>query len=167
MYDKCKEICRDNHWTIRSRSFYSNIFYKQFNLRFKPPHNDVCTRCSGLNAKIKHLDGEDSYAKKKDDKGKMNDDPTLQVFNLDLQQYLPTPLLAYDVFYKRLLWTYNLTIHDSGTEDPHNFMWPECIAGRGSNQIASCVYRYIKFAKIKPISFFIRIPVAEWIGTLM
>lgn len=48
------------------------------------------------------------------------------------------------MFYLRQLATYNLTIHNCSSGDSTHFMWPECTAGRGANEIASCIYSHLK-----------------------
>ncbi|CAH1110065.1 unnamed protein product, partial [Psylliodes chrysocephalus] len=49
--------------------------------------------------------------------------------------------VVYIVYYKRVLSVYNLTVRDcSTTESSVCYMWYEVIGGRGSDQIASCLY---------------------------
>lgn len=70
-----------------------------------------------------------------------------EIFSIcfDLQQALPTPKLSCGpAFYKRKLWTYNLCIHDNGNNKSFMYVWPETIAGRGSNEIASCLLHFFK-----------------------
>ena len=75
---------------------------------------------------------------------KANNDK-LRAFTFDLQQSLRTPALSVNVaFYKRPLWTFNLTFHELATNQATCYMWDECTAGRGANQIASCIYNFIQ-----------------------
>ena len=62
----------------------------------------------------------------------------------DLQQVLPCPHGQISVyFYKRKLSCYNLSIYDLATNHAKCFMWHEGIAGRGANEVNSCVFKYL------------------------
>jgi hypothetical protein len=47
-------------------------------------------------------------------------------------------------FYMRKLSVYNFTIFDMGMKKAICYMWDETTARRGSNEVASCLYDYIK-----------------------
>lgn len=61
------------------------------------------------------------------------------------QQSLPTPKLSMNVvFYKRQTWIYNLGILNCSTGKAVMYMWPECVASRGSMEIVSCLAKHLK-----------------------
>ena len=47
-------------------------------------------------------------------------------------------------YYHRKLSVYNLTVYDLGTGDGSCYVWPEVVAQRGANEIASCLMDYIQ-----------------------
>lgn len=143
------------------KTIYKKIF-SSLNLSFKPPKVDTCTTCDKLNAQIKYetsseikaalvnkldkhqTDAQNAYEEKSKDKNMSLDDDSLLVLTFDLQQCLPTPLLSSgSAFYKRSLWTFNLTIHNCKTKQATCYMWHEATGKRGGNNIASCLYDYI------------------------
>ena len=76
----------------------------------------------------------------------------------DLEEVLATPKLNAAIwYYKRKLCTYNLSWYEFGTKTATCNVWHECQAGRGSNEIASCVYRALRDAAdrdIKTVALF-------------
>ncbi len=114
------------------------------------PKTDTCKTCDTLKvqieieedeAKLDQLKGEKelhlcmtehSYQQLKEDSALAKSNPDVLTITFDLQQSLPTPVLSTNiVFYKRQLWTYNLGIHNCGTETGHMYIWHEGIASRG------------------------------------
>lgn len=144
-----------------SLSKFCGIF-KTLNLKFKKPKIDTCHKCDVLKAKIEvssedersalmqeqsdhHKEVDVAYESKKNDKEKADSNTSLKVFCFDLQQCLPTPFLRTSVaFYKRPLWTFNLTVHDCTNNQPVCYMWHEALAKRGGNEIASCVFSHLR-----------------------
>lgn len=143
-----------------SLTIYSKCFH-DLNLSFKKPKVDTCHKCDTLKKAIEvakdddkqtlikeqeihHAAAEAAYQSKSADKEKAKQDKTKRAFAFDLQQCLPTPYLTTSVsFYKRQLWTFNLTIHDLATNQAACYLWNESISGRGGNEIASCLYKHI------------------------
>lgn len=65
-------------------------------------------------------------------------------FTFDWQKTLPTPYLTCSkVYYLRQLWTYNFGVHNLASGTGTMFMWSENEASRGSQEILSCLYRFI------------------------
>ena len=143
-----------------SKTIFKKVF-DTMNLSFKKPSVDTCSKCDSINMKLKYTSGEQAtnltktlqehqeafkaaYEEKKKDKQLAQSCDDVMVITFDLQQCLPTPHLQTNVaFYKRQLWTYNLTIHDLKTNKAFCYMWPECEGNRGANDIASCLYEFI------------------------
>lgn len=133
-------------------------------IKFKSPSVDTCKNCDLLKAKIDvsktdseerttliqeqqihHLEADLAYKSKDRDKLRSKNDASIKTYTFDLQQCLPTPYLQNSLsFYKRQLWTYNLTVHDCATNDPFCYMWHEAAGGRGGNNIASCLFKHLK-----------------------
>ncbi|CAH0746649.1 unnamed protein product [Diatraea saccharalis] len=128
LQDMYKSYCEDNENPV-SLTIYSWVFRAQ-NLSFKTPYVDTCVKCDTLNTKIKFCDGlekenteklleehqrraETIYDQKSKDRACSIEKGDTAVLSFDLQQCLPTPFLKTGAaFYKRALWTYNLTLRD-------------------------------------------------------
>jgi len=154
-----------------SYSYFGNIFHTM-GLSFKKPSLDTCNICDTYKMKIKfasteelvglknelsvhHLEADTAYAMKRQDKEQCTD--VKRVYSFDLQQCLPTPFLKTNiVFYKRLLWTYNLTIYDCFKSKSYCYMWHEARGGRGANQIASCLFQFLQSlpSHVKEVSLY-------------
>lgn len=65
--------------------------------------------------------------------------------SFDLQKVLNTPhgqsMLLY---YSRKYSVFNFTIYESGTQEVYCFTWGECDGKRGSNEIATCLVKYLE-----------------------
>ena len=66
------------------------------------------------------------------------------VFTCDFQQNLPCPNLTLsDIFYTRLLWTYNFGVHDCSSDDGIMHIWSEHTAARGSSEVCSSLMKNV------------------------
>ena len=73
---------------------------------------------------------------------KQSSDHTLITF--DLMQNLPVPTLTHgSMFYSRQLWVYNFGIHNLTGDVATMCLWNETIAGRGADEICSCLRYYL------------------------
>ncbi|KAJ8929753.1 hypothetical protein NQ314_017543 [Rhamnusium bicolor] len=90
------------------------------------------------------LDADNRYELKRQDKEFGRTQDSTKIVMVDLQKCLPTPLLNNaQSFYTLKLWTLNYTVYDATEKSASCFMWDESIAGRGGNEKASCIFRYI------------------------
>ena len=153
---KCDEV----GWPSVSEPTYRRIFCEKFNFSFGSPRSDTCKVCDTLNCHVNDATDEGTKCqfqeelKEHHEKAELGfkslwedtelarklSDSTLVIL-FDLQQNLPHIHTGL-VFYLRQLWVYNLGIHNCGTGDGYMCMWPENVAGRGSDEIASCLLNF-------------------------
>lgn len=158
---KMYELYKNESNNPVSLRIYRQIFAKT-GLEFKSPQLDTCHICDNFQAKLKyetesmiidklkelqkhHHDLEKAAYKsnKRDKEAAKVSNGTSVVAAFDFQQCLPTPQLNTSIaYYKRQLWTYNLTIHS--TVGTTCCIWHGGIANRGSNGIASCLYSFLQ-----------------------
>lgn len=154
---KMYSLYLENRKVVVSRRIYEGEFHK-LKLSFKQPKVDTCHKCDVFHMKLTvaeasekesiqrevdshHVEADDAYKKKDADKIYAKENKDTKCYTFDLQQCLPTPFVNSSVsFYKRQLWTYNLTLHDLGNGAVTCFMWHEGEGGRGGNQIATCLF---------------------------
>ncbi|KAK9751589.1 hypothetical protein QE152_g4983 [Popillia japonica] len=158
MYEEYRKWGQTNR--VVSRKVYETIF-KTMNIKIKSPHKDTCQTCDKLNMLIKvtkdhetekttkmeltkHQDeAEDADESKIRDKKMATECKTKLIYTFDLQQCLLTlAIVTYVSFYKRPLWTFNITLHRCNDSSSFNMMWHEAISGRGANNIASCLFKH-------------------------
>ena len=72
-------------------------------------------------------------------------DETVATLCFNFQQNLPCPVIPVgELFYARQLWLFNFCIHDCSRNTGTMYCWDETTAKRGSNEVASCLFHYIK-----------------------
>ncbi|GFO32251.1 DNA repair protein rhp54 [Plakobranchus ocellatus] len=140
-----------------SLTSYKTSFYSEYNIGFHKPKKDVCDFCSthlqaikvdpniNQEAYLQHRKGIDTIRQsKKSIKRRVRQTNDEAGATFDLEEVLPTPKSNEScLYYKRKLNTYNLTVFDFDDVQARNFVWNERQAKRGSNEIASCVYKYL------------------------
>ena len=157
MYRLYKIECNSKGTKPCSATKYAQVF-NSFNIGFHRPKKDQCSTCNKYQNSTSedqktmqasynaHLELKESARKAKNaDKQKAHQDDTFVSFNFDKQAVLQSPKL-YDkqIYYKRKLNTYNETAYDVRTKVGRCWIWHESEGGRGSNEIATCLFRNIK-----------------------
>uniref|UniRef100_A0A1Y1N893 DUF7869 domain-containing protein n=1 Tax=Photinus pyralis TaxID=7054 RepID=A0A1Y1N893_PHOPY len=144
-----------------NRKMYEKIFH-ELNISIKKPKKDTCGTCDKMKMKISmcksedetaklkeelsehHLKADQGYSSKDRDKTFTKTSEDTKTITFDLQQCLPTPdLQSGESFYKRQLWTFNLTVHDCDNSQAYCYLWYESLAKRGGNEIGSCLYSFM------------------------
>ena len=164
MYRLYSKDCDQKSIEPEKEHTYRKIFNENFNYSFHPPSKDTCEKCDIFKAalfnatddekkvieskKEQHLlKAELAYEAKRKDKEHATASNDCVTASFDMQKVLPCPLLQTGVvYYKRQLAVYNLTVYESskqGGNKGHCFMWNETIAGRGSQEIGSCLWKWM------------------------
>lgn len=143
------------------------MFLTKFNLRTKPLKKDTCNKCDYFAIRIKQVPEkykaniERDYemhlqiAKSLRDQMKSDillsvNDPHIETMTFDLEKTLPLPRIPTNiVFYKRQLWVYNFGIHTGSDDQGHCNVWVEGEAGRGSQEVGSCLIKHV-MERLKP-----------------
>lgn len=139
------------------------MIFRTFKLGFIKPKLDRCNECEQFRIKLKVAEGEArptitqarddhqaaakaTYNQKKSDVSRAKQSKTTCTASFDLQKCLATPHLRCGLaYYKRQLYTYNLTVFYTinGQNGAKCYLWNETVARRGSQEIASCLYKFI------------------------
>jgi len=149
---------------------YTDVF-NEFNISFFKPKKDLCDVCEKYKiAEPKekeeqqiqydeHLFNKEVVRRIKNaDKERASIEPGFCVAVFDLEKVLTTPQGETSTFYyKRKFATYNFTIYDIGKREGFCYIWNESDAKRGANEIATCLYMFLKQKKddgIQEFSFY-------------
>ena len=171
MFDKYEYWMRETHpevETVKVR-FYEKVFTEYYNIAFKLPKKDTCATCDKFKVDIneKKAKGEnvEELQKKMDDhkqhaslaqrllsESAKNPSPpsvmsseSTRVIAMDLQQTHPCPRISTSLaYYLRKLWVYNFCIYDVTKGKASMFVWDEVTGGRGSDEVASCLLKWVK-----------------------
>ncbi|XP_033103438.1 uncharacterized protein LOC117106195 [Anneissia japonica] len=153
-------------------SYYRSVFVSEFNLFFHKPKKDKCSFCvsyenSSHEEKQAQQADYDAHHQRKNrvrqlklefkELSKSDNAVVSLTFRFDLEQVLLSPKMNVSaLFYRRKLATYNLTTYDLDSHNVNCFMWHEGVGERGSSEIATCMYQYLKSlpAKVTRVIFF-------------
>ena len=151
-----------------SSGFYRAILKTQ-NLSFHNPKKDLCKICETYRTGDKEKKNEleelyQQHIKNKEavrtikDKAKHETDDDVAVAVFDLQQVIYLPQTNDNqLFYKRRLANYNLTVYVLKSRECHCYTWHEGVGKRGSSEIGTCLKMYLEHldrAGIKEVILF-------------
>ncbi|KAK3910886.1 Imidazolonepropionase [Frankliniella fusca] len=158
MYKLYLEWAKENNITKpASASKYRKIFNTEFNLGFFLPKKDQCEMCN----KWKHAENQgerenivQAYAThlknkkevkilKENDVKSASDKKCVACF--DLQKVLICPRAETSIlFYKNKLSLFNFTVFDTREKEGNCYLWTECDAHKGPNEIGTNLLRFIE-----------------------
>ena len=156
MYACYVEWCRENRYKVGKKYLYHEIFYYDFNLGVYKPKKDQCSFCKeynnaeekeGLQSKYdQHLINKETVRTAKEEaKQRSVNDNSFVCAIYDFQRVLPCPKGDTSTFYyKRKLSVFNFTVYDTTDKDVICYVWHEGEAGRGGNEVATCVRHYFE-----------------------
>ncbi|KAK5640934.1 hypothetical protein RI129_009481 [Pyrocoelia pectoralis] len=146
-----------------SFSSYRKIFLTEFNLRTKAPKKDTCNKCDTFQAKAQStssieekqllksehdahlLEAECARKQMEADLKEAFENNELETLTFDMEKTLPLPRLTTNIiFYKRQLWLYDCGIHSGKNNKAVCNLWIEGQAGRGAQEVGSCIKKYVK-----------------------
>lgn len=160
MYELYKIKCQEDGVQPASQITYRRVFCSQYNYSFHKPKKDSCEQCNAYQEKEKasvvtdadkerqqdHLNSKDRARQEKEiDKQRAKVDKSLFAATFDLEAVLYTPCSTVSqIFYKRKLACYNLSVYDLGTKDGTCYLWDESQGARGSAEIGSCLLTHLE-----------------------
>lgn len=168
-FNKYKEECLNESRPHVSSDKFRRIFTEEFNISFKNPKCDTCHECDSINIALQGAKNKnDLIALKELTQKKELHQRRAQagqdaikfatengravgtyVITFDLQQALPTPKLSTGpTFYKKKILSYNLSVHCCSENQGYFYFWDESIAGRGADEIASCLLKHFQLHNI-------------------
>ncbi|CAG9773465.1 unnamed protein product [Ceutorhynchus assimilis] len=159
MHELFVQMCKDKNLPTVSSITYRRIFCQNYNKSFFVPKKDQCMTCSEYtNASLaekqdleenfrSHLERKEaSQLEKNKDKQKANTDPSFLSITCDMEKVLQLPTSQRSLlYYLRKLNLYIFTIYEAPVpNDAYCYFWTEVSGKRGSCEIGSCLFLYIK-----------------------
>ncbi|MEW8548265.1 MAG: hypothetical protein AB2693_32575, partial [Candidatus Thiodiazotropha sp.] len=160
MYNLYKDECMKKGVKAAGPMTYRRIFCNQYNFSFHVPKKDQCQTCvlfdqakqtGSVTTEMQHeYDNhierkERAREEKNNDKIRSKENKTFHSCTFDLEAVLPIPCsLVSQVYYKRKLSCYNLSVYSLGDSKASCFLWNETEGNRGSCEIGTCLLLYLK-----------------------
>ena len=151
-----EEFCPRNSIQGASYDKYRQVFNNcNPPLAFYCPKKDQCTKCNIYKDLLDKSSHEEEHAlhkrrelealqSKEADKKIAKTDKGFRAITFDMQSILSIPHAGdAQIFYKRKLNVYNITIFEGHNSDAHCFLWDETNGGKGSFEVSTCLLKYL------------------------
>ena len=167
MYRLYQNWCHENKYRCENYDFYRRVFSTRFNLKFQCLKKDLCSTCSAFKHKPDKTDSDKEehadHLKRKEqarnlkqkakEKAKNEKDTVAAAF--DLEQVLLSPYgQTSDFYYSRRLKNHNFTITEIDNMNTCCYLWHEGECNKGSCEIATSLYEFVKRKKDASRFFF-------------
>ncbi|CAG9829537.1 unnamed protein product [Diabrotica balteata] len=163
MYNMYVDKC-NNEWQVTpvKEKMYYSVFSTKFNLHFKQPLKDTCSKRDAAQVTLNKAIISDEEKRKVEIENKLHLRKAEQarsalkvdkekssshdyVFTFDLQKALAFPKLTTSVaYYKRNMYVYNLGVHPYHTGTRYMYVWSEVDGSRGSQEISACLKKHLE-----------------------
>ena len=160
MYDLYKKKCIKDGTSPASSITYRRVFCNEYNFSFHKPKKDSCEQCNAYAEKEKnnmlspedvtkqteHLTSKERAREEKElDKQKAKSDSAVYAATFDLEAVLYTPCSTVSqIFYRRKLASYNLSVYDLESKDGKCYLWDESQGARGSSEMGTCLIAHLQ-----------------------
>ena len=159
MYRLYIEWCRINSKSPQKKWLYFNVFDTRFNLKFNRPQKDACDTCTSYKnlsqeqktdaierEQAEHLAEKDkarNFKMPMKEKSTSHCDIVSAAFDVQKVMLLPHRETS-SFYYTRRLRVTNFTITKLNSMDIFCFLWHEGEAKKGSCEVASCLFQFLK-----------------------
>ena len=163
---KMFQLFKEKHPNLSvSYDTYRNIFNTKFNISFGYPRTDTCSTCDEFTATLKSLDPVNDalqiealstenklhkiraqvfYDKKRASRKKARTTTDFEAIAMDYQKNISLPNISTnDLYYKRQLSIFSFIIHVLSSGKSVFFTYPEFVARKGSDEVASFLTFFI------------------------
>lgn len=164
MYQLYQEECVFKKRSIVSETIFRRIFKNDFKLVFPRRTKPNCKVCQSKARKQKKSNPDSEVSENPNTQQdehitrvmdikneliqsvKHAQEQKEEVLTFELQHSLELPFLSTknsdDVFYRKQLWLHTLCVYDEVRQIGYIYVWDESIAGRNSEEIASCLFTH-------------------------
>ena len=156
IYRIYKAYCVEHKYSPVSKFVFQETFRKEYNIGIHVRKKDKCVECVKFQTleqpSKEEQEIQDAHIAEKnavnarytEDQKRTSTDPAFICVSFDLEKVLTTPRgKSILFFYARKYAYYNLTFYESNTQQVFCYLWGEADGKRGSNEIASCLEKYL------------------------